>query len=410
MTESVTKRNDPCPCGSGKKFKKCCMTKPETRENGLLNLLNQEFERVNQNLYSFSRNNFRGKLDRYINTLCSTHAIPYTQREVVKDYSYIWSLFHLPVQGTSTTFDLYLEGYQKEAKRETAVRMLTEWKESHFSIYRISEITDSRQMVLKDIWLDKTYTVPILTGHQPPALDNLIMGMIVPIYENAYDFILGYAQIESRLFTDEKLKAIHETYLSQPGQALEDQLDQSLPLIFIELLSGENHPLNPSLDESPVSEKAYLETVKQPQKLNFQGNENEQLSKETTSMAKVNNDLAPFNGSDSQLKALKLFMNRKDPSTVTQVALDETTHLWQTFVEAQNPSIKKPEAYAAALDYWASNRTAQGLVTQAGISKKYGVSSATVSKNFRLLDEFFNQNFPQDIQSNERELVGVSHS
>lgn len=24
-------RNDPCPCGSGKKFKKCCIDKPEYR-------------------------------------------------------------------------------------------------------------------------------------------------------------------------------------------------------------------------------------------------------------------------------------------------------------------------------------------------------------------------------------------
>jgi uncharacterized protein YecA (UPF0149 family) len=23
-------RNDPCPCGSGKKFKKCCMNKPRS--------------------------------------------------------------------------------------------------------------------------------------------------------------------------------------------------------------------------------------------------------------------------------------------------------------------------------------------------------------------------------------------
>lgn len=25
-------RNDPCPCGSGKKFKKCCVTRPSSHE------------------------------------------------------------------------------------------------------------------------------------------------------------------------------------------------------------------------------------------------------------------------------------------------------------------------------------------------------------------------------------------
>lgn len=26
-------RNDPCPCGSGKKFKKCCVTRPPAQES-----------------------------------------------------------------------------------------------------------------------------------------------------------------------------------------------------------------------------------------------------------------------------------------------------------------------------------------------------------------------------------------
>jgi hypothetical protein len=41
MTEGVTEdiyadvgRNDPCPCGSGRKFKKCCMRKARTRSEG----------------------------------------------------------------------------------------------------------------------------------------------------------------------------------------------------------------------------------------------------------------------------------------------------------------------------------------------------------------------------------------
>jgi methionyl aminopeptidase len=37
MRNAKIKRNDPCPCGSGKKYKKCCLGKPETkrRENDL---------------------------------------------------------------------------------------------------------------------------------------------------------------------------------------------------------------------------------------------------------------------------------------------------------------------------------------------------------------------------------------
>ncbi|HET6871577.1 MAG TPA: SEC-C domain-containing protein [Sporolactobacillaceae bacterium] len=395
-TESVTKRNDPCPCGSGKKFKKCCMTKPD---NGIAHLLTQEFERVNQGLYSFSRKNFRGKLDRYINTLCLDHAIPYTQRAVVKDYSYIWSLFHLPVQETATTFDLYLERYQREATREAAVQMLTEWKNTHFSIYRIRAITEDNKMVLNDLWLDQTYTVPVLTGHQPPTLDNLVMGMIVPIYENTHDFLLGYAQIEGRLFTEEKLQLIRETYLNDPKLPLEDQLDQALPLIFIDLLSGDQAQVMGQQTEEPTSVvKKEAKAVREEKADNL----------ETSMTAAPSNHVnTTFNGNESQQKAFDLFLDQKEAESVTQAVLDETTQLWSAFVDAHDPTIKKPEAYAAALDYWASNRAAQGQVTQAGISKKYGVSTATVSKNFRLLDEFFTQAFSIGQPSDERELAAV---
>lgn len=397
-TESVTKRNDPCPCGSGKKFKKCCMTKPE---NGIAHLLTQEFERVNQGLYTFSRKNFRGKLDHYINTLCLDHAIPYTQRAVVKDYSYIWSLFHLPVQESETTFDLYLERYQRETTREAAVQMLTEWKNTHFSIYRISAITEDNKMVLNNLWLDQTYTVPVLTGHQPPSLDNLVMGMVVPIHENRHDFLLGYAQIEGRLFTEEKLQLIRETYLNDPKLPLEDQLDQALPLIFIDLLSGEQaHVMGQRTEEpSPVVKKED-KAVHEEKADNIETSVAPAPSKRGVAIA--------FNGNESQQKALDLFIDQKEAETVTQAALDETTQLWSAFVDAQDPTIKKPEAYAAALDYWATNRAAQGQVTQAGISKKYGVSPATVSKNFRLLDEFFTQHLSNGTTLDERELV-ASH-
>jgi hypothetical protein len=35
MTSAKTGRNDPCPCGSGKKYKKCCARKVEQPPTGL---------------------------------------------------------------------------------------------------------------------------------------------------------------------------------------------------------------------------------------------------------------------------------------------------------------------------------------------------------------------------------------
>ena len=40
MTEKVG-RNDPCPCGSGKKYKSCCWTKKHTKKKLTAKWLNQ---------------------------------------------------------------------------------------------------------------------------------------------------------------------------------------------------------------------------------------------------------------------------------------------------------------------------------------------------------------------------------
>ncbi|KUK63994.1 MAG: Uncharacterized protein XD84_1821 [Desulfotomaculum sp. 46_80] len=51
---SKVRRNDPCPCGSGKKYKKCCLGKPlpEAAQNS--------FERYLDNLWSYEKVNEMG--------------------------------------------------------------------------------------------------------------------------------------------------------------------------------------------------------------------------------------------------------------------------------------------------------------------------------------------------------------
>lgn len=42
---SAIGRNDPCPCGSGKKYKKCCLIKQEQQDAWANKLANDDFEK-----------------------------------------------------------------------------------------------------------------------------------------------------------------------------------------------------------------------------------------------------------------------------------------------------------------------------------------------------------------------------
>ncbi len=59
----MTKRNEPCPCGSGKKFKKCCYL---TQNNGAKEF-NQELKDVLQKQEFDSLDDVQGFVDNYIN-------------------------------------------------------------------------------------------------------------------------------------------------------------------------------------------------------------------------------------------------------------------------------------------------------------------------------------------------------
>jgi tetratricopeptide (TPR) repeat protein len=47
-----TRRNDPCPCGSGKKYKQCCLRKDEEAEREAMDALNQARQEGRSGSYS----------------------------------------------------------------------------------------------------------------------------------------------------------------------------------------------------------------------------------------------------------------------------------------------------------------------------------------------------------------------
>jgi len=51
-------RNEPCPCGSGKKYKKCCLNKEKPPENLLWHRLGDTYDKLQDQLLDYARNTF----------------------------------------------------------------------------------------------------------------------------------------------------------------------------------------------------------------------------------------------------------------------------------------------------------------------------------------------------------------
>ena len=154
-----TGRNDPCPCGSGKKYKKCCLSKTyieKGRENSAQ-------EKLVQDLMRFFKKNYKDRLDdAYL--FFWDDFIPEENLDAdLLDFSDInfweWVVYDYLIDedNDKTLIDLYMENNKRLSPDEHT--MLTKMKNSVISLYEVEEVFPEKGLLLKDLLLGGEYDV-----------------------------------------------------------------------------------------------------------------------------------------------------------------------------------------------------------------------------------------------------------
>jgi len=196
---SAVGRNAPCPCGSGRKFKKCCLEKarptpgPHTsgdgactprdgtytsadRDSALARLgrfaVRPEFEtdhQVAQIVFWGSR--LAGRPDKRVREVL---ALP--QSQAAYD---AWFAFDLPIEPDRTLVDLFLE---REGARLTAAerRYLEAMRDSHLRLYEVAEVTPEQGLHLVDLWSDERLWVRERKATHQLVRWDLLAARVVP--------------------------------------------------------------------------------------------------------------------------------------------------------------------------------------------------------------------------------------
>jgi hypothetical protein len=164
-------RNDPCPCGSGKKYKTCCLRRdevgwqetpdsagafrPADRAPAIEKLLRfgstPEFEEdrgIGMALFWGGR--LEDRADEEIRAVMELE-----QTEVNFN---TWFLFDMDVEDGRTVVDLFLTregGRLAPGERAYLEKALG----THFRLYEVEEVRRDRGFRLKDLWSDETYEV-----------------------------------------------------------------------------------------------------------------------------------------------------------------------------------------------------------------------------------------------------------
>lgn len=314
-------RNDPCPCGSGKKFKKCHGASNVVELNPII--YNKDFERLQVELMEFARTNYERELTEVI------FKRPFADFKGDKEYLdlYVanakpWAVMHAPIENDKTIFDIYFEDKEWRINNERVKHSFAEWSKTIPAVYQL--ISDNEEfMTLKNIRTGENFEV--YNSWEEPFKDgHIIVGQLIP-YLNRYAFfsaVLAFSNADAKVF---------EFLKSQSSE----ELVTAYPKFLQALLTAE-----PSASPEEAVETSF--TWENP----------------------LHEEVA-------------LLLQEKAKGSI-----DRLQEIWKLYTDKENPSFRKAGGFASAVEYVYYNSILEDASqSQQMIAEEYGVSTTTLSKN-----------------------------
>ena len=177
-------RNDPCPCGSGKKFKKCCLLEPaalspaadvSAREGALSKLLRFAERPQFDSDREIGNILFWGK--RLFEIPAPDAQALLEGDDAAAKYN-CWFVFDLDIEGGRTIADMFLA--QKSHQLSAAEHgFLDRLRQSHLALYEAIGVTPGRGIELRDLWTGAEMFVEERTASRSLVVWDLLGGRVV---------------------------------------------------------------------------------------------------------------------------------------------------------------------------------------------------------------------------------------
>ncbi|GAB3055818.1 SEC-C metal-binding domain-containing protein [Virgibacillus ainsalahensis] len=333
-------RNEPCPCGSGKKYKKCC---------GASNVVE-----ITPDLYNTELANLHAKLldvafEEYphiISKVFEQNPQPELMDNQERLDSYMagissWVIMNEPVQQDGQTiFDIFYKRKQKKIKHSRTRNTLAEWGGRTPAVYEIISISDepSEMARVQDMLTGSVYSVPF-SEEDDFKEGNLGVGILIP-----------FVQHHEFLFTMIELQGINREVMELAEEYGEEGLVEDFPDFLAEALT-------------------------------------------------VNIDTFNIEWRNQQDEAVaNLFTDHMQSKDVDDEIITTGVFIWNAYCHMNSPVIKKPAAFAAALEYLMYNSFyPDGYVTQKQVAEEYGTTSGTVSQKVRQLENSIDNEMADEI-------------
>ncbi|MFQ3544580.1 SEC-C metal-binding domain-containing protein [Halobacillus rhizosphaerae] len=326
-------RNEPCPCGSGKKYKKCC---------GKSNVIQFPAKQIDDELINLLHQFQEVMMDQY------SYLLPYQAPETDEEQMiYLVGLIYKGVfdvqENGESPFEYFLKKKRKTIVRPATKQAFEDWVNAVPSFFKLEKMESETTLLVKDqldgqLYQVKRESIPLDTDELEDT----------PYYMG---FLMNWGNMHN--FFPLALpggKKWGESYLKK----LKERAAES--------------------DESSIT--AYFH--------------NQFLTEVNTWFFDVPDRAEEmYSAEPAELEVLALLDQHVEPSVKSAEGYQSARNFWLRFCEETNPQIRKPEVLSASLEYFIRFTPFFELldegVTQKEIAQKYGVSPASIARRF---DEF----------------------
>ncbi|MDQ0857193.1 cyclin family protein [Bacillus sp. V2I10] len=323
-------RNDPCHCGSGKKYKKCCMKK----ETSIEAIRHGELEKIQGELMEFASVNFGRQIDVVIKEKMGK-----LDREEFKNVYgalLIWAVFSVSF-ANGKIIDSFVEKKRSEKIRPSTMSQLEKWKETVPAFSVIESVISEEWITVKDIFSEdiKKVKVEALSFEE----GGMLLGYLLPYgdYYMYYLMGLGFEAKETAQNSGLTKHLFEESEFNSPEEFMVDHF----PEMILQLLGETEEEAAEELAEELVWDDLNYRNI----------------------ALKVENNLLKA-GIDEQIKEQSLILLHK-------------------YLHRVEPVVKKQEIFAAAMHYFIEKHMDKQGLTQKKLAEMYEVSVSSLSKVYR---------------------------
>lgn len=171
-------RNDPCPCGSGKKYKRCCLARAEASsgfsQEERLSALDKLERFVLDELEPEEDAAFEVFYEKWHDRMEELDRTWVMHSEVVYD---MWFYLDYPLPGGKRVVDLFLEGKPPLTAGERSY--LGHLRETAMRLYEVEDLTPGVSVTLRDILDDTRVTVHERQGSRSMLKHSVIAARII---------------------------------------------------------------------------------------------------------------------------------------------------------------------------------------------------------------------------------------